>query len=274
MTYNFKKMLVGIFVIFTLIPGFTFAEINLSLDTKQDTATTDKVAEVKEGDSSKEEAIDPNGDFCVGIDEYSTKITDKIKEAETKQLENQENLDKDISSKEDDADAKRAISRTEADTKRTLNWTKMSEKAKTDTEKEAVQAYQVSVQQAITSRRSDVDAAVKEHRDGLTKILKDHYDAIYKAIGIFEESINTDLGIAKIDCESKLIESEKIKNTLDEQISVAQKVLQEAQDKADMTKSLELIKGTRDKVIEVVEATYKTNTDKARDDLILALKNQ
>lgn len=279
MTYNFKKTLVGIFVIFTLIPGFTFAEININLslddkNKKQNVTTTDKVEEVKESDSDKEEAIDENGDFCVGIDEYSIKIIDKIKEVKTKQLQNQESLDKDISSKEDDADAKRAISRTEADTKRTLNWTKMTERAKNDVEKEAVKNYQVAVQQAITARRSDIDRTVEEYRVGLTKTLKDHYDSIYKAIDIFEKSIDAYLESAKKDCEIKLIESEKINSTLDEQISESQKILQEALDKADVTKDLELIKEARDKNIEAIEVIYKTNTDKAREDLIVTLKTQ
>lgn len=246
MNFNFKKGIAGTLVAFSFLPVFAFAE-----------GTT----------SSTKSA---NG-FCARISTVSTKVADQITEAEAKQSKKQEDRSTNIAKKEGDADARRAVGRTTADGKRASNWDKMATKAKTDAQKAAVATYKQTIQDAVTARRTSVDTAVKAYRDGLTSAMTGHSTAVDAAMSAFKTAVNTALTKAQADCTAG-IASKTVSASFNTSVSDARKVLRDAKKAAEMSSGLTALKQTRDTAIKAAEATFKAATEKARADLMLALK--
>ncbi len=250
MNFNFKKGLAGVLVAFSFLPVFAFAE--------GPTATTPQ-------------GIKTEGGFCARISKVSTKVADDITRAESKQAKNKDDRATKLAEKESNADAKRAQGRSDADGKRLENWSKMARKAKTDVQKAAVETYKVAIKSAVDSRRASVDAAVKAYRDGLASAMTAHSSAISTAMLAFTTSVNTALTKAKTDCTAG-IASKTVNEAFNKAVKDARKILQGARKTAEMTSGLKTLKETRDNTIKAAESVFKTATEKARADLMLALK--
>lgn len=248
MNFNLKKGIAGTLVVFSLLPVFAFAE----------------------GTGSTSTTKSEKG-FCTKIATVSTKLVDQITATEAKQSKNQEDRANKITKKEGDADAKRATGRTEADGKRAGNWEKMATKATTDAQKAAVAAYKQAVSDAVTVRRTAVDAAVKAYRDGLTTAMTTHSASVETAMATFKTAVTGALSKAQTDCTAG-VASKTVSTTFYKTVSDARKVLQDAKKAAEVSSGLAALKKTRNDAITLAETTFKTATEKARADLMIALK--
>ena len=250
MKFNFKKIIASTLVVFSMLPVLTFAEEN----GKSATAPGKK-----------------EGDFCTRLSSVQVKYADQIKKTEEKRFKNESDRSDKLHNKESDIDARRASNRADVDGKRMKNWDKMLSKAKTDAQKAAVEAYKTAIQNAVTARRTAVDGAVKTYRDGLTAAMTTHSGTINTAIAAFKASVDAALSKAQTDCSNK-VDSKVVKDTFNKSVSDAKKVLQEARKSAEISSGLAALKKTRDEAIKAAETTFKQATDKARADLMLALK--
>lgn len=241
----------GMLVIVSFLPALAFAE-----NTTTSTATNKKVSV---------------SNFCVNLSSIQTKTASQITKAEEKQSKNEGDRLNNITKKESIADAKKAQGRSDVDAKRLKNWDKMVSKAKTDTQKSAVEAYKTAISNAVTVRRTSVDAAVKAYRDALTAILSTHSGSIDGAILTFKTSVDTALTKAQTDCTAG-ISSKTVKSNFNNSISEARKVLQDARKTANDSMGITTLKKTRDEAIKAAEAIFKQATEKARADLLIALK--
>jgi hypothetical protein len=247
MKLNLKNSVAGMLVAFSFLPMFAFAE----------TGST-KVAKVKEN-------------FCTNISIKESKTLEIIKRAEERQAKNEAERSDKIAKKESDVDAKRAQNRSDIDAKRLKNWDRMVSKAKTDTQKTAVEAYKTAISSAVTVRRTSVDAAVKTYRDALTGTITTHSSAIDQVIAAFKASVDTSLVKAKADCAAS-VDPKTVKDTYNKSVSEARKVLQTARKAANDNSGITTLKKTREESIKLAETTFKQATEKARADLLLALK--
>lgn len=252
MKFNFKKFIASTLVVFSVLPALAFAEDNSSANATNNPGKK-------------------NGDFCLRISSVQAKYADEVKRTEEKRLKNESDRSDKLRNKESEADAKRASNRTDIDGKRMKNWDKMTGKAKTEAQKAAVEAYKTAIQNAVTTRRTAVDAAVKAYRDGLTTTMTTHSGAINTAIATFKSSVDAALAKAQTDCNNK-VDSKIVKETFNKAVSDAKKVLQDARKSAEMTSGLAALKKTRDDAIKAAETVFKQATDKARADLMQALK--
>lgn len=247
MNFNFKKGIAGTLVAFSFLPVFAFAEGTTTHETKTEKG------------------------FCTRISTVSTKIADQITTTEARQLKNQQDRANKITKKESDADAKRAEGRTTADGKRAGNWDKMATKATTDAQKAAVATYKQAIQDAVTARRTAVDTAVKTYRDGLTTAMTGHSTAIEAAMATFKTSVTTAVTKAQADCTAG-VASKTVSASFNKAVADARVILKDAKKAAETASGLTALKQTRDTAIKAAEATFKTATEKARADLMLALK--
>ena len=266
MKYNLKKSLAGMLVVLSFLPvGVVFAEN----DSQAGTTPTIKTEGVKRSDDKK--GIKDGANFCARISTIQKKIADQVTKTEDNQSKNQKSRSEKVAKKEGDADAKRAQGRSEVDGKRLKNWDKMTNRAKTDIQKAAVATYKTSIIQATDARRSSVDTAIKAYRDGLTQAMTSHSGALDTAMTAFKSTVDSAVVKAKADCEAK-IASKTVSDSFNKTVSDARKVLQDARKAAEMSSGLSALKKTRDEAIKLAETTFKTATEKARADLLLALK--
>ena len=252
MKFNLKKFIASTLVVFSVLPALAFAEDNNSAR-----------AENNQGKKI--------GDFCLRLSSVEAKYADQVKKTEEKRLKNESDRSDKLHNKESDADAKRASNRTDIDSKRMKNWDKMAGKAKTDAGKAAVEAYKTAIQNAVTTRRTAVDASIKAYRDGLAAAMATHSGVVNSAISTFKASVDAALAKAQTDCSNK-VDSKIVKDTFNKSVSDAKKVLQDARKNSEMTSGLAALKKTRDDAIKAAETTFKQATDKARADLMQALK--
>lgn len=253
MKFNLKKLIAGTLVMFTLVPALTFAE----------------------GDNSRSSETKEKGksslNFCSRISDIALKTADQITKAEEKQSKNQSERLSKLENKQRDVDEKRAHGRTDADSKRLNNWDKMGNKAKTEVQKAAVEAYKNAVKLAVDTRRTAVDAAVKAYRDGLAQILSTNSGTIDQAVATFKTNMNAAVTKAQADCTAG-IDSRTAKASFDQAVKNAREALKSARKSIDMSPSIQALKKTRDDAINAAVSAFKSATEKARADLLLALK--
>jgi len=252
MKFNFKKLVAGTLVMFTLVPALTFAE------------DSNRQGETKEqGKSSL--------NFCSRISNIALKTADQITKAEEKQSKNQTDRLSKLENKQKDVDERRAHGRIEADNKRLDNWDKMGNKAKTEAQKAAVEAYRNAVKLAVDARRTAVDAAVKAYRDGLSQILSTNSSTTDQAVVTFKTSMNAAVAKAQADCSAG-IDSKTVRASFDQSVKNTREALKNARKSIDMSPSIQALKKTRDDAINTAVSAFKSATEKARADLLLALK--
>jgi hypothetical protein len=254
MKFNLKKITASALMAMVLVPGFAFAESDGNI--KKDNRSGDKKTSIN---------------FCARISSVEQKIADQITRAETKQSEHQVDRIGKITKKESDVDAKRALGRGDADDKRIKNWDKMIGKTRTDAQKLAVETYKSTIANAVTVRRTSVDSAVKVYRDGLNAVLGTHNTAVSQAVAVFKTSVNAALSKAKADCASG-VASQTAKETFNKSINDARKILQDTRKNAETNSGLTALKKIRNDAVALAITNFKTVTEKARADLMIALK--
>lgn len=252
MNFNLKKIIVGTLVMVTLLPSLAFADNSNG-----------------RSDNKKEQKSSIN--FCSRISNLPIKTAEQITKAEEKQSKNQSEKLSKIENKQSDADEKRLNHRTNTDSKRLSNWNKIENKAKTDAQKVAVETYKQIVQDAVNTRRTGIDNAIKTYRDGLAQILGTNSDTINQALEVFKSSVNVAVVKAQTDCAAN-VDSNTVKNTFNQSIKNAREILKTSRKNMDMSPAVKALKKTRDDSINAIVATFKTTTEKARADLLLALK--
>jgi hypothetical protein len=248
MKFNLKISIAGMLVVLGFLPLSAFAKEPTKTNAKNETTA-----------------------FCTRLSAVQQKMVDQIIKAETKQSTNEANREVKIAKNESDIDARRAEGRAEADGKRLKNWDKMISKAKTGTQKQSVEAYTTSIQIAVATRRASIDSAVKIYRDSLTALVGTHNSTIDQAVAEFKASVDAALAKARADCAANLA-SKTVKDTFNTAIDGARKALQADRKTALETEKMGTLKTIRNEAIKIAEATFKTATEKARADLILALK--
>lgn len=255
MKFNFKKLVAGTLVMFTLVPALAFAENDNSK------------SRLNEGKEKEKSSLN----FCSRISNIALKTADQITKAEEKKSKNQSEHLSRLENKQRDVDERRANSRTDADSKRINNWDKMGNKAKTEAQKAAVEAYRNNIKSAVETRRTAVDTAVKAYREALAQILSTNSGTTNQAVDIFKASMNTAVLKAQADCATNT-NSKIAKDNFDKAVKNAQETLKNARKSTDMSPAIQALKKTRDSAINAATTAFKTATEKARADLLLALK--
>ena len=209
--------------------------------------------------------------FCSQLSIINSKTADKITKAEEKESTYQTNRNTNFAKKQSVADEKKALVRTNADAKRATNWDKMINKAKTDDQKTAVTTYKTAVQTAIDARRTAVDATIKTYRDGLAQIIVTNTGSVNTATTTFKASVTSALEKARTDCANN-VSSKTVKADFTKAVNDAKTILKASRKDATTNSEAISLKKTRDDAIKLIEITFKTATDKAHADLVLALK--
>lgn len=263
MTTNLKKSVAGVMMLFSFVPALALAE-----DTTGTAGTPVVTSATTSPDGVK--TVQPNN-FCSRISTIQTKSADALMKLDEKTAKNEAaRLDK-IANKESNTDAKRAEGRSDVDAKRVKNWNSLASKAKTDVQKAAVEAYKTAITNAVTIRRTSVDAAVKVYRDALAVAMTTRNTALNQAVTTFKVSMDAALSKAKADCTAN-VSSKTVKDTYNKSVSDARKALQAARKTANTAMGIPTLKKTRNDGVRAAEVIFKTATDKARADLLLALK--
>lgn len=216
-------------------------------------------------------SIPKEAKFCSKFNTISTKLQDQIANTEAKKKENEINNEKKIADKEALVDAKRASGRITADEKRIKNFDKANTKAKTTEQKAAVEAYQKAITEAVSARRLAIDTAAKTYRDGVAALMTTKSTEIDSSINSFKDAVVKATEKANTDCANK-VPDKTVSIEFNKAIKDARTALSNSKKTFSKSTEMKNLKTTRDASFKEAESNFKNATDKARADLLIAMK--
>ncbi|MEY2671964.1 MAG: hypothetical protein RL687_381 [Candidatus Parcubacteria bacterium] len=216
-------------------------------------------------------AIPAQSKFCSKFNEISSKLQSQISEVETKKKESEIKNETKIAEKESAVDAKKAEGRISADDKRIKNFDKTNTKAKTDKQKAAVVVYKKAMTDAVTARRTAVDTAVKSYRDSVSGLMSTKNTEIDSAIATFKTAVAKATDKANTDCANN-IPNKIVSTEFNNAIKDAKTALSTSKKSFSKTAEVKALKLIRDTAFKEAETVFKSATDKARAELLIAIK--
>ena len=254
------KYSVSSFLILTsVMPFFAFAEEAIPETTSIKTGITTTIA------------IPQGNNFCAKISTIGSKLSEQMTNTETKKRENEAKLAANTTKKEADIDAKRATSRIDIDSKRIKTADKLNTKAKTDIQKAAVATYTKAINDSVTARRTAIDVAVKTYRDGLTALYSTKNTDTDTSFTTFKSSVDAAIQKATADCANK-VPSKTASSVFNKSIKDARMALASSKKLSTVNTKVKELKDAKDAAFKKAESDFKQATDKARADLIMAMK--
>ncbi|MCX6755801.1 MAG: hypothetical protein NTX85_00450 [Candidatus Nomurabacteria bacterium] len=249
----------SLLILTSVMPFFAFAEEAIPETTSIKTTPATTIA------------IPQGNNFCAKIPAIGSKLGEQILNSETKKRENEARLAVNTTKKEADIDAKRASGRADTDSKRIKTADKLNTKAKTDTQKVAVTTYTKAINDSVTARRTAIDAAVKIYRDGITALYTTKSTDTDINFTTFKSSIDGAIQKATADCANK-VASKTVSTTFNKSLKDARAAFTANNKLSVQNTQIKALKDTRDAAFKKAEADFKQATDKARADLIMAMK--
>lgn len=248
----------SLLVLTSVMPFFTFAE-ETKVEAKIIQAPTETVS------------IPKSNNFCAKIPSIGSRLGEQMLNTELKKKENEIKVAEKTTKKESEIDAKRASGRVDTDNKRIKTADKLNTKAKTDAQKVAVAAYTKAISDSATARRTEIDAAVKIYREGVAAVYTVKTTDTDTGFLAYKTSVEAAIQKATADCVNK-VSSKTVSVSFNKSVKDAKTTLTASKKNSTQNTQIKALKETRDAAFKKAEADFKQATDKARADLIMAMK--
>jgi len=147
-----------------------------------------------------ENANGKNQGFCNNIDNFSTKIIERLTEKDTKLLQKKTEREDQIAARRAERDSKLADHRLKWDTNRIEHYVKLEERATTDAQKQALLTFELIIDSTISARKTAVNQAISDFRAGIDQLIVNRKSSVATTVSNYKNLVNTAIENAKSGC--------------------------------------------------------------------------
>lgn len=204
--------------------------------------------------------------FCSQIDKILVNIGQGGQTSGEKRTENMAKRDEKREENRSEVDTRRE----ENEVKRKNQLTELTNRAKTDEQKAAVLTFTTAIEKAIADKKVATDAVLLSHRKEVDRAITNRRTATEKALATLKSDIENAKSKAKTDCANG-VTGETVRTTLKDSILKAQQTFRSTTQSIQKDTFTEKREAKKIE-LQAIEATFKKNTEQAKNNLKSALK--